>query len=742
MKKILFVLTLFWTVLSLGQTVTGHVYELNSTRKIPFAKISFIDKDKVSQTDSSGAWKIEKISFGTYKIEVSAFGYETKVMDINFTGQSDIIVKLKVNPIELGQVIVSYNGVLERESIANIESREFAGLNAVSATSMGQALANIPGVANGSIGNGIGKPSIRGLTGSSVVTYVNGLRIQNQQWGSDHGLPVTSLGIGRVELIKGPSSLLYGSDAIGGVLYFVDEPYAEKNTYNGFVQSKFEHNNLGTSTEGGFKWSKESLSVNVYGGYDNFADYTLPNDLQVTNSRFKQSSAKLAVGYRKKKWVTNIRYNFYNGRIGLPGHTHDLNPDVSSFQTTAQNRKDNVPAQRIQNHFTLVENKFFLGKHELYVSLGNTNNLLREHEEKFSVADINMNLNNSLYNVKWKIDLMENMTLNVGSQGMLQRNRNHISATEKLIPDANTTDLGLFALLSGKHKKWRWQAGGRLDNRSINTLGETNFSKTYQGLNYSAGFARVGKKTKIRFNLSSGFRSPNTSELLADGVHHGSFRYEIGRTDLKTEKAIQVDAGFAVRIKDFEFNVSPFYNRINDYIFIEKTNDTINGFNVYNYTQASFAQLFGAETGIHYHPHFADWIHLESNLSTVFGEDNNRSALPLIPQSNINTLLKVELKTKTKFRVKDIIVRHQYFFKQNRLGIFETLTPDYNLLNMSVNMIYEGKQPLSCSVGVKNLLNTAYINHMSGLKNLGLNHPGYNVYFLIRYEFGNQLKTK
>ena len=152
----------------------------------------------------------------------------------------------------------------------------------------------------------------------------------------------------------------------------------------------------------------------------------------------------------------DLRYNLYLGRIGLPGHTHDLAPDVESFLTNNQNRSQNVPAQVIQNHFLSVENKFFFDKHEVYLTLGNTINNLKEHEEKFFFPDIIMNLNNSLYNFKWRFKPNRKVETIVGSQGMLQVHQNGKNAVEILVPDNTTADLGVYGLLKYKLEKYHF----------------------------------------------------------------------------------------------------------------------------------------------------------------------------------------------------------------------------------------------------------------------------------------------
>ena len=742
MKFYIYIALLFFSVSSFSQTFEGRVVSaINSTKNIPFAKISFIDLGETISCDSSGYWTNDNIPKGINHIHVTAVGYELLEMDVNFEGTGMYFFYMEPAHHQFDKVIVSNDGILQRESITNIESHTMTQLNKIPSTTLGEVLTNIPGVYQAGTGTGISKPVIRGLSGSSVVTYVNSLRIENQQWGGDHGLPITSLGIGSVEVIKGPSSLLYGPDAMGGVLYFVDEAYVQKNTMNGCVQSRFDHNSLGTSNQAGIKFSKNSMHLNAYGSYDNNADFGIPNGKQILNSRYAQSSAKVAFGYNKKKWVFNLRYNFYNGRIGLPGHTHDSIVSPETFQTLNQNRAENVPQQKIQNHFVSIENKFFLKNQDIFLTIGNTNNSLKEHEEKFFFPDIIMNLNNSLFNLKWKRKLGSYWTSTLGSQGMFQVNTNGKSATEILIPNAQTQDIGGYGLLNFSKQKWRLLFGARYDARKIITQDDNlPFSNIYSGLNYSTGFSRISKNTTLRFSVSSGFRAPTTSELLSDGIHHGSFRYEIGNQNLKTEKAMQIDFSYAFHFEDLEISINPFYNRINDFTYLEQTDSTIDGFNVFNYAQADFAQLYGIDFGFHFHPHFAHWMHIESSFSTIFAEDNFKNPLPFIPQTRINSQLKFEFKSKRKFHIEDAVVQHIFNFKQNRLGNLETESPYYQVINASLNFKLEGENEFFLSIGARNLTNTTFIDHLSGLKNLGLPAPAINVFCSLKYEFNKQLK--
>jgi iron complex outermembrane receptor protein len=742
MKLFTSLITLCISVLTFGQTYTGQVFQSDSEKKpVPYSKVYFVDIGTTVQSDVNGKFEITNAPKGSNHVIVSAFGYETVHLDI-ILGPEPAIIFLDLAHHELDKVIISNDGLLHRETITNAESHKMSDINKIPSTTLGEAIANIPGVYQASIGSGVSKPVIRGLSGSRVVTYVNNLRIENQQWGNDHGLPITSVGIGNVEVIKGPASLLYGADALGGVLYFVDEPYEERNKMSGYIKTRFEHNNLGSSNEAGFRYSKDAFRINVYGGFDSFADYGVPDGRQVLNSRFTQAQGKVSMGYVKDNWVMDVRYNYYFGRIGLPGHTHDSLPDLNDFLTTTQRRDDNIPKQVIQNHFLSVENKFFFRDHQLIVMVGNTNNDLHEHDHKIFTPEIQKNLNNTLYNIKWRAKINENWESTVGSQGMLQINTNGETATEILVPDSRTADIGVFGMMRYKLKKWRFLFGGRFDRRDIATFNTETFKGAYNGLNYSAGFAYMGKKSTARFNVSSGFRAPNSSELLADGVHHGSWRYELGNTALVSEQSIQIDASYALHFNDLELIVNPFFNYLQNYIYVQKLDSIIGSYNVFEYTQTPSAILYGTDFGFHYHPHGAHWLHIESSFSTVFAEDENKNPIPFIPQTRINSQLRFDLNMKGMFQIKNIVLQHLYLFEQNRLGILETVTPAYQLLNAGINMKVNWDNPLFISAGVRNILNEEFIDHLSFVKDLGIQAPGINVYASVRYEFGRSLKKK
>jgi iron complex outermembrane recepter protein len=727
-------------------SIKGKVIDAQSKEPIAFASVFFVDIDAGTSTNELGEFAYSANLPQNIKIKVKAIGYETKIIIVSNPNSDAVVIELTPTHMELHEVSVSTTtGVLQRYSITNIETKTIAELNTIQTTNLGDAIANIPSVYNMSTGVGISKPVIRGLSGMRVVTYLNGLRLENQQWGGDHGMGVTENGIGGVEIIKGPSSLLYGADALGGVVYFTDENYAKHNHIEAFAESQFETNTMRTRNFSGVKLSKNNLRVNLFGSYYNSADYQLPNGNYVTNSRFKESNLKASVGYNKKNWVMNLRYNYVTNRVGLPGHTHDLVVTPESFQSTTQYRGERIPAQVNSNHFTLLENTFYYTKSDLKILLGNSINRINEFEEKVTVPGIDMSLINNTYNARYRREIGKTSNLIIGVQGMYQLNSNGERATETLIPNSNLLDNGIYTLLHTEYKKWEFQTGLRFDNRIINSLtffkGNEPFSSSYNGFNYSAGAAKSIKKFMFRANVSSGFRPPHLSELLSNGVHHGTLRFEIGDKNLQSELATQLDISGEYSSDHIRLVVNPFYNYIQNYIYITPQNLRIDGIPVFNYTQTKAAELYGGDVGIHYHPHFAHQLHFEHTVSYIHAQDEANQPLPLIPQTRFNSILRFEFKSKQKFQLENISLQHLYFLPQNNVVSYETTSPSYQLIHIGANFKWESSNPIFIKIGVRNLLNENYIDHLSRLKNIGLEAPGRNIFVSLKMNINYKLNT-
>jgi iron complex outermembrane receptor protein len=379
--------------------------------------------------------------------------------------------------------------------------------------------------------------------------------------------------------------------------------------------------------------------------------------------------------------------------------------------------------------------------------LGQTINHLKEFEEPNEVA-FNTVLSNSLYHLKWDYDIGGGFNVVSGIQGGIQFNRNGEADDEPLIPDFSQLDNGIYSVLYWKrnsNERWRVQAGLRYDWRALEAFESEmagTFKRNYQNVNGSIGVVWGIGSFLLRGNVSTGFRSPHVSELTAIGTHHGALRYEIGNPNLTSEGGTQFDGIFEFSNSHVEFIFNPFFNYIQNYIYANPLDSMIDDLPVFQYDQLSAVYLYGMDVGVHYHPHFAHWLHWESACSHIIGEGVNGIDLPLMSQNRLATSLKFTLENtlKGKFRFENVVVKHSAFFEQNRVSGDEYPSNLYQLIDLGLNMRLRIKQPLEFGIGVRNLLNEGYVDHLSRLKNIDVQQTGRNVNFRVKFTFNHRFK--
>ena len=711
------------------------VVDSESLKPVPYASIEIYEMQIQSFCDENGVFEFSYLS-NTTPVIISANGYKPTSFIYKADDNNSYNIKLKKSHIFLNEIVVSpTTGLVQKNNLTNVILKKINQADQIMAPNLMELITNVPGIYSINTGSSISKPVIRGLSGLKVVTFWNGLRIENQQWANDHGLNFTDMGIKSVEIVKGPSSLLYGADALGGVLYFTDEDYLPPNSFNSSFESRFESNSMSSFNIAKIKLATEKIRFNVYAGYKSAAEYRIPDGEFVKNSSYNRKSLKASLGYNKNNWILNLRYNYNSNENGLPGHTHSLNPSPEEFLLETQHRERILPLQLIEDHYLSIENKLILSNQSVIkFNTGFTSNSITEFEEKVTIPGISMLLNNIPYNFSFTSYVNENIKWISGVQGMLTKNSNDESAESSLIPDASSYDVGSYSLLQYSKSQFETQIGLRYDIREIDAgdLLSKNFSK----LNGSFGLVFQKGLYTLRTNFSSGFRPPHLSEMLSYGVHHGTNRFEIGSQDLESEFANQFDISLDYGNEHINFNINPFYNHFQNYIYVEPTANFIDGYQVYEYTQASSARTYGGEVYLHYHPHFAHRLHLEQDFSYVIGEDNNNNPLPLIPQTRLNSNLKYEFaETDKKFQLQTILIQRTQFLDKNDVSTFETPSDSYEIYNIEGNFSYSGKQNMLMKLGVRNLFNTTYINHLSNLKGIGLPSAGINFYISINYLF-------
>jgi len=716
-----------------GQSFQGDVIDAESREPIPYANIFFVELETGTTSNVEGHFVISHYPKKKIRIQVSCIGYETLQEVLDLAKLDHITFSLHPSHFDLQEVVVSVPlGRLQSDNVVGIERRDLKSLKNLAPMSLAETISQIPGVEQNSTGVGIGKPVIRGLSGNRIVTFAQGIRVENQQWGDEHGLGVGDVGIESVEVIKGPASLLYGSDALGGVLYFVDERYAEHNSIEGSLASRFNINTLGSSNDLGIKWHKERLKMNLFGNYGTYADYSIQNGNSVLNSRFDQQNVKSSLGYNYKHWISNLRYSYLKNNFGLSD---------TLAASDSRPRSPDLPFQRIDNHALAWENTLLTGGSRFNLILGYTGNHRSEFEESKETPILDMDLRTYTYNLKWYAPTFhDRIELILGSQGMDQENKNQ--GEELLIPDALTRDIGGFSAVRIEWEKIQIQGGIRLDSRRIETKDIRSeedtiyaIARSFQSLNYSLGFVIPSDSWTIRSNISTGFRAPNTSELLSNGVHEGTNRFERGNAELRSEKATQIDLSIAYQSEHLGFNLDPFFNSIQNFIYLEPDGTFLQDVPVYDYVQRS-AIYYGGEAGIHFHPHQVHGMHLESNFSMVMAQDEKKEGLPLIPGMKWTTSCKLEFSGKGKLRLQDAYITFIHRFEQDRTAAFENASASYDLVNIGLSLLIgDGPRPLELNTGVRNVLNENYIDHLSRYKVYGIQNQGRDIYFGLTWKF-------
>jgi iron complex outermembrane receptor protein len=726
-----------------AQFFHGQVKDEQTKSGIPYATIYFSDLDLGILTDSVGYFYCTREVPLSFKLRIAAPGYQTSLVSISLVDGLNRVFYLKENHIDLEEITVSgTRSSLQKQNVIQIESLKLQEIKSLPVTSLADALTTIKGVYATSTGPGISKPVIRGLQGMRVITLLNGLRIENQQWGGDHGLGLTDLGIGTVEVIKGPASLLYGADAIGGVLYMADENYPFQGKISTGFWTQLESNSLGVTSGIHYKQSFQNKGFTFFARASNHADYGLPNGKFAENSRFKEQALKASYRMNKKNWSSHVRYAFTFSSIGIPGHTHDSIIDFNVFQVDQQSRSERIPDQEFRNHFFSIENKFHFTRGQLVCLSGLTSNRLTEYEEKVTIPGIDMNLLNVPLTVRLEHKISEKWMLLSGYQGMFAHNSNGVEATEKLMPETAYMDNGAFIVSDFSIRKLHAQIGLRIDRRRIESMesfkGSDPIKKQYMSFNFSSGLVHAGEKLTTRANVTSGFRAPHITELLSNGFHHGALRYEIGNPNLGNERATQLDLSLETNGEHLQFSLNPFGNAINDFISIIPVDSSVNNLPVYRYQAFERISLYGSDIGFHYHPHFAHRVHVDGTFSWINYQSNQGENLALLPQNRFAGVLKVNVFSWNRFEIEDIVLQYQYFFAQNRVATYETTTSGFQLLNASVNARITGKHSWRFQLGVKNLFNVSYIDHLSRLKNIEMPQPGRNVFLKVNYQFNQK----
>ena len=626
-------------------------------------------------------------------------------------------------------------------------------LRSKAATNIIDAISHQPGISQLTTGGSISKPIIRGLGYNRVVVMSEGVRQEGQQWGDEHGVEVDGSSINSVEILKGPASLMYGSDAMAGVVILHPQATLPEGEMKANVSTEYQTNNglfaYNLSMAGnqkGFVWNAR-FSDKMAHAYKNKYDGYVPG------SQFRERAGRLMLGVNKSWGHSRLTWTSYHLTPGIVEGERD--PETGELVCNSDNVKTyskTLPFQEVKHYKLVWDNSLNLSTGYLKAIIGYQQNRRKEYEESEDEYELFFKLHTLTYDLRYVTNQWNGWKLSTGIGGMYQKSGNE--GEEYLIPDYRLFDFGIYATATKSlGDRWTLNGGVRYDHRRMHgdeliedgDLRFTDFSRHFNGLTGSIGaVCNINEHFNLRLNVARGFRTPNMSELASNGVHEGSIRYELGNQQLKAEYSLQADLGLDFTSRYVSAQLALFANRIDNYIFTHRLPEEIEeGYLTYAYTQGD-ARLLGFEAGVDFHPVHS--VHFSNTFSFVDAQQMHASSdtkyLPFTPAPRWTSELKWEL-----FHHSHSTVNHHHnsnsihrsllnnlyiaaglecYLKQSHIysaDDTETTTPGYALLSLSAgtDINVNGKKVAEFYITADNLLNKAYQSHLNRLKYADVN---------------------
>ena len=679
------------------------------------------------------------------------------------------VVEVSARPDALTSLVTTSQPVhvITEDYLARRQGGTFAG-----------ALDDLPGVATMQLGVSVAKPVIRGMSFNRILVNNHGIKQEGQQWGADHGLEVDPFDVSRVEVIKGPASLLYGSDGLGGVVNIQPRAFRGDDGNTLSWTGTYQTNNGALSNSVAWRGRKAGW---VYGAritHQDFGDYRVPADefvyagysLPIYDNRLKNTAGNelhysATIG-RVGEWgESTLRFSSFNQDAGIFTGAIGL-PRSYTLRHEGRFRDIDFPRQRNRHHMLISNSQLELGRGSLEVDLGVQWNQRRElsfpgaHGIDPSVADSDLALGLALTtrtaNVRYQVEPWKGYRIVVGAQ--LQHGENERSGFEFLLPDYLSTQAGLFTYhVWDLSDRWIINAGMRYDRARhdveqhlqplydpatrlpTDEVAERTpaFTRDFENFSGAAGVSFLpGARHNVKLNLGNSFRFPTVIELASNGVHHGNFRHERGDASLGIERGYQADLSYGYRGDLLSFELAAFYAYYRDYIYLAPSgrfSELPAGGSLWEYRQDD-ALFNGLEL-------MATYDLPADFKATVVGEYvqnlnlNSKLPLPLTPAASLRADLEYRGLFSFWSALTDtyVSISGEATLAQNRVDRNERATPGSFLLHLAfgTNLNLDRRQ-FRLSLRVDNLLNTAYFNHISRYRLINLPEQGRNLVLSVR----------
>lgn len=736
------------------------------------AKVYLHELQREVVTDYNGFYTFYNVKPGAYHLHINSPGYVAKRVNVTLKDTDrHVDIALERSSLRMDEVLVETNpfksGPVDQSQTVVVVERE--NLERNSAETFVNALERIPGISSINTGVGIAKPVIRGMSFNRVMVNDRGIKQEGQQWGADHGLEIDPFDVDRVEIVKGPASLIYGSDAMGGVINILPGAIPASGEHRAHYIGGYRSNNhlhshsaMIEGSEGAFFY-KARITTQDYGNYRIpandfvYAGFRLPvYNQMLTNTAGRERHASAAFGLRKQWGFTKLTVSRFYQEVGLfPGAIGI--PTSYALQHKGEFRNVDLPFQE-NEHLKLISNtNVQIGKHWMEVDLGYQRNHRVEHShphahgqnprpEGFTAMDLDLHTLTS--NLRFHHIINGRYKAIYGMQ--LQYMSHDYSGFEFLVPAYSSFLAGVFSFQEFRvNEAFVINAGARYDGalhdikqhlqpvyRFREPTGEfdernPDVLRSFGNSSGSVGFSWLpNERLNVKLNMGSSYRIPTAVELSVNGVHHGNFRHELGNADLQGERGVQADLNVTYKNKQFFASITPFVSHYDQYIYLAPTGrfSTLPGSGTLWEYRQNDAYFVGIESMVN--AELTKGLEMSVGLEYVQNQNlDTKLPLPLTPPLSILSSLEYHRNLKTKWMdswYASVDIR--WANAQTRTDRNERSTDGYTIVGASFGgEVRLWSHPIVIRLRGVNLTDAFYLNHLSRYRLLNLPEQGRNI---------------
>jgi iron complex outermembrane receptor protein len=706
-----------------ASTLSGVVTDTTGA-PLELVRVTVLEAERTVLTNPDGRYLIEDLPTGTYGISFALVGYAPQVRHVTLTeGDMTLDVALRPTLIELQELQVTATplattSLTSPQPTSVMSSEEVQGNRAAS---LGETISVLPGVRNLSTGSGIGKPVIRGLSSNRVLVLTDGQRMESQQWGDEHGPQVEAAEAERIEVIRGPASVLYGSDALGGVVNVITRELPDALTSDPFVSATLTGSYASNNEQPDGTVMVEG-ALKGFGMRGSFTGRT-SDDLRTPAGRLFNSGGRTLNGSGSLG---------YRGSWGSVAATYTRRDERVEIHEDPAEEPGATPFQRIGENRLQLSGSLPIGPSHLDINLGHERNRRREFEEEGS-TDVALGLLSRTYSS----DVRLHHPPVAGAAGIVGfsalRNEFDKFGQETLIPNNAYNNLGFYAFEQLETGPWNFALGARYDHRRLSVeddaeLGVLAQRRTYNSVTGNLGVLyRVAPPVALVFNLGRGFRAPTAFDLFSNGVHEGTVRFERGNSTLGNETSLNTDLALRIQAQKVTLEIGGFANFIDNFIFPDPSGeiDAESGLQIFDITQGN-ARLTGVEAAVEFHP--VPFMHLRGTADYTRGQNTTTDVpLPFIPAFRATYGLRLEGGDYGWVQQPFLSLGGESNARQTRVDPNDFAPAGYTLVNVGGGLgLALGRRTVGIDLQLRNVFDKAYTSFLSRYKTYALD-PGRNL---------------